>query len=97
MGKISKEVKEKGKATFKGPKAKQRKKFAPSTKVEKPKKGKGSYSRKKEVVKESNILCKFLEDVLKKDYASAHKIIKQCVEEKLASRIAKELEKPLFQ
>jgi hypothetical protein len=35
-----------GKATFDGPEIKQRKKFAPATKVETPKKGKGSYNRK---------------------------------------------------
>jgi len=35
-----------GKATFKGPDVKDRKKFAPATKVESPKKGKGSYDRK---------------------------------------------------
>jgi hypothetical protein len=37
-----------GKATFDGPEVKQRKHFAPATKVEKPKKGKGSYNRKAE-------------------------------------------------
>jgi hypothetical protein len=35
-----------GKATFDGPKVKDRKKFAPVTKVEKPKKGKGAFNRK---------------------------------------------------
>lgn len=98
MGKISKTVKEKGKATFDGPKVKSRKKFAPKTKAETPKKGKGSFKRKKdaEVVEETNEVCKFLESLLKKDYSSAHKIIKNRVEEKLAERIAKEMQKPLF-
>ena len=41
--KISKELKKSGKATFKGPQVKDRKKFAPPTKVEKSKK---SYNRK---------------------------------------------------
>ena len=35
-----------GKATFKGPEVKERKRFAPATKVESPKKGRGSYNRK---------------------------------------------------
>jgi len=38
-----------GKAVFEGPKVKERRHFAPPTKVEKPKKGKGSYERKKPV------------------------------------------------
>lgn len=44
---IAKQIKKTGSATFDGPKVKDRKKFAPATKVEKPKKGKGSYNRKK--------------------------------------------------
>jgi hypothetical protein len=44
--KISKEIKDKGKVAFEGPKVKDRKKFAPATKKETPKKGKGSYDRK---------------------------------------------------
>jgi hypothetical protein len=44
--KISKEIKEKGKVSFDGPKVKERKHFAPPTKTDKPKKGKGSYDRK---------------------------------------------------
>ena len=44
---ISKAMKKgNGKATFKGPEVKERKRFAPATKVEKPKKGKGSYNRR---------------------------------------------------
>lgn len=45
MGKTYKDMKKQGKHTFEGPKVKERKKFAPATKVEKPKKGKGSYER----------------------------------------------------
>ncbi len=47
MGKVSKDISKSGKHTFEGPKVKERKHFAPATKVEKPKKGKGSYNRKK--------------------------------------------------
>jgi hypothetical protein len=43
---ISKQMKQTGKAIIKGPQVKERKKFAPATKVEDPKKGKGSYKRK---------------------------------------------------
>ena len=46
MGKTFKDMQKHGKHTFEGPKVKERKKFAPATKVEKPKKGKGSYDRK---------------------------------------------------
>lgn len=45
---ISKEIKKNGKVSFDGPTVKQRKHFAPATKVEKAKKGKGSYNRKAE-------------------------------------------------
>jgi hypothetical protein len=44
---ITKELKKNGKVTFDGPEVKQRKHFAPATKTDKPKKGKGSYNRKK--------------------------------------------------
>lgn len=47
--KNSKEIKSKGKITMKGPKVKERKKFAPPTKVEKSKK---DYDRKKKTVDE---------------------------------------------
>lgn len=42
---ISKQMKQTGSATIKGPRVKERKHFAPATKVETPKKGKGSYNR----------------------------------------------------
>ena len=45
MGKTYKDLKKNGKDVFDGPKVKQRKHFAPGTKAEKPKKGKGSYDR----------------------------------------------------
>jgi stalled ribosome alternative rescue factor ArfA len=47
MSKKFKDLKKDGKVTINAPKVKERKKFAPATKVEKPKKGKGSYERKK--------------------------------------------------
>jgi hypothetical protein len=45
MGKTYKHLKKQGKHVFDGPEVKQRKHFAPATKTEKPKKGKGSYNR----------------------------------------------------
>jgi hypothetical protein len=45
MGKTYKDLKKQGKHVFDGPEVKQRKNFAPATKTEKPKKGKGSYNR----------------------------------------------------
>jgi len=45
MGKTYKDLKKQGKHVFDGPEVKQRKHFAPATKTEKPKKGKGSYNR----------------------------------------------------
>lgn len=50
--KISKQLKKNGKATFDGPKVKDRKKFAPKTKVESPKKGKGAKKPKNETFEE---------------------------------------------
>ena len=43
---IPQQFKSKGKAEFKGPVVKDRKKFAPATKTESPKKGAGSYNRR---------------------------------------------------
>jgi hypothetical protein len=45
MGKTYKDLKKQGKHVFDGPEVKQRKHFAPGTKTDKPKKGKGSYDR----------------------------------------------------
>lgn len=47
MGKTYKDLKKQGNHVFEGPEVKQRKHFAPATKTEKPKKGKGSFKRKK--------------------------------------------------
>jgi hypothetical protein len=47
MSKKFKDLKKNGKVTIDAPKVKERRKFAPATKVEKPKKGKGAYARKK--------------------------------------------------
>lgn len=46
MGKTYRDLKKQGKHVFEGPKVKERKAFAPATKTEKPKRGKGSYDRK---------------------------------------------------
>jgi hypothetical protein len=47
MGKTFKDMKKEGKVTLDGPKVKDRKAFAPSTRKHKAEKGKGSYNRKK--------------------------------------------------
>lgn len=95
---VSKQLKKTGKAKFKGPDVKERKRFAPATKVEKPKKGAGSYTRKSknEKLDESADIEKFIEAILTKNYASADKYIKQAVEFKLQRRIEQELSTPLF-
>ncbi len=95
---VSKQLKSKGKAEFKGPSVKKREKFAPATKVEKPKKGKGSYDRKddKEVVKENSDIIKFIECIISKNYASANKYLNNAVELKIQEKIESELATPLF-
>lgn len=92
---ISKQMKKTGKATFKGPEVKERKKFAPATKVESPKRGKGSYNRK-ETFDENTNIAKFIDAIFTKNYADADKYIKQAVESKLQSKIEQELTTPLF-
>lgn len=92
---ISKQMKTSGKATIKGPQVKDRKRFAPPTKVDSPKKGKGSYNRK-ETFDESTDISKFIECILTKNYADADKYIKQAVESKLQQKIEQELSTPLF-
>lgn len=91
--KNSKELKTKGKLTVKGPKVKERKKFAPPTKVEKSKK---VYDRKKETFDESTNIAEFIEAVLLKNYAKANQCLKQAVEAKLAEKIQSQLNTPLF-
>lgn len=93
---ISKQMKEKGKATFDGPKVKERKHFAPATKVEKPAKGKGSYDRKKKFDENTDI-SKFVEALLLKNYSAANKYLHSAVESKLQDKIEQELSTPLFQ
>jgi hypothetical protein len=89
---ISKQFKEKGKAEFTVPKAKDRKKFAPPTKVEKSKK---SYDRKKKF-DEACEITKFLESLINKNYSEANKYIKAVVDSKIQKRIKEELNTPLF-
>lgn len=93
---IAKQMKKTGKATIKGPNVKERKKFAPATKVESPKKGKGSYDRK-ETFDENTNITNFIDAIFTKNYADADKYIKQAVESKLQSKIEQELTTPLFQ
>jgi hypothetical protein len=92
---IAKQMRKTGKATIKGPEVKERKRFAPATKVESPKKGKGSYNRK-ETFDENTDIRKFIDCILTKNYADANKYIKQAVETKLQARIEKEISTPLF-
>ena len=92
---ISKQMKNKGSVTFKGPKVKERKVFAPPTKVETPKKGKGSYNRSEKFT-ESNNISKFVECLLSNNYADAKKHLTQVVETKLQNKIQQELNTPLF-
>jgi len=92
---IGKQMRKTGKATIKGPNVKDRKKFAPATKVESPKKGKGSYDRKETFDENVNIV-NFIDAILTKNYAAADKYIKQAVESKLQLKIEQELTTPLF-
>lgn len=84
-----------GKLTIKGPKVKERKKFAPATKVEKPKKGKGSYERK-EPISESEDIKQFLDHLVFNNYAEANKCLQRVLEKKLSEKIKAELNTPLF-
>jgi stalled ribosome alternative rescue factor ArfA len=92
---MTKQMKKEGKVTIKGPKVKERKAFAPATKVESPKKGKGSYTRSKKIT-ESNDISRFIECLLAKNYADANKHLNQVVETKLQNKIQQELNTPLF-
>lgn len=92
---VSKQLKSSGKATIKGPQVKNRKKFAPPTKVDSPKKGRCAYKRDK-TLDESNDIVKFIKCVLVKNYASANKYMKRAVESKLQSKIEREFSTPLF-
>lgn len=74
------------------------------TKTHKPKKGKGAFERAKKAPEEDNEnfsentdIVNFIDCILKKNYASANKYIKQAVESKLQNKIEQELETPLFQ
>ena len=93
---MTKQFKEKGKAEFKGPVVKDRKKFAPKTKVEPAKKGKGSYNRKDKFMENTSIE-NFIEAILAKNYSDANKYIKQAVEAKIQCKIEEEISTPLFQ
>jgi len=101
MGKTYKNLKKQGQHVFDGPKVKQRKRFAPPTKTEKPKTGKGSYNRgnpidQDEDMKESTNFHKFIEAIMTSNHAEAHKQLKDAINSKIQERIAQEIEKPLF-
>ncbi len=92
-----KDFKKKGKSTMKGPEVKERKRFAPTNQVHKPKKGKGSYDRNKaKQVNESQDISKFIEALITKNYSDANKYLKQAVNSKIEKKIEKELNTPLF-
>ena len=95
---VASQVKKTGKAVFEGPKVKDRKKFAPATKVETPKKG-AAYNRAKEKrgeFGENTDIINFIECIMAKKYASANKYLNRAVEFKLQQKIEQELETPLF-
>ena len=95
---VAKKIKKTGKAEFTVKKPKDRKKTAPATQVQKTKKGKGSYSRKKkddETLTESPIL-NFIDCILEKKYDDASKYLTSILNSKLQARIEKELDTPLF-
>jgi len=92
---ISKAMKKTGSVKIKGPDVKQRKHFAPPTKVEPPKKGKGSYVRDKGIT-ESKDIASFIDCLLDKKFATANKYLARMVETKLQEKIKKELKSPLF-
>lgn len=93
MGKTYKDMQKSGKHVFDGPKVKDRKKFAPATKVEKPKKGKGSFERKKS----------YDEDEEKKDCWEGYKkkgtkkkggkTVNNCIKESIANFVEAALDK----
>lgn len=91
--KNTKELKTKGKITIKAPKVKDRKKFAPATKVDKSKK---DYDRKKETFDESTNIAELVDAVITKNYAKANLHLKQAVESKISEKIQQELNTPLF-
>jgi stalled ribosome alternative rescue factor ArfA len=93
--KISKKIEKDGKATFKGPKVKERKKYAPLTKAHKPKKGKGSYDRN-ENLDENTDINEFVKHIFDKNYAAANKYINNAIAKKVQKRIEQEFAKPLF-
>lgn len=51
---------------------------------------------RKEIIKESDNIVKFITSVSSKNYALAHKYLKQVIEDKIQSRIKASLNKPLF-
>jgi len=92
---LSKQMQKSGKITMTGPKVKERKKFAPPTKVEKPKKGRGSYERKEKFT-ESALIQTFIDAVFLKDYTKADECLKTIVNSKMSEKIKSELKTPLF-
>ena len=95
MGKkISKDIKDTGKVVFDGPSVKKRKNFAPATKKETPKKGKGSYDRK--VVDESQHISSFVQCVMDSEHSKAFDHLKKAVTSKIQARISDEIDKPIF-
>ena len=101
--KISQEIKKNGKVSFDAPKVKGRKVFAPATKKEKAKKGKGSYNRSKTSeedeetpIKENAMIADMVEAIINKNYSDAHKYLTQAVETKLQTKIEAQIDTPIF-
>lgn len=93
---IAKKVSKNGSVKLSKKAPKKREKTAPPTQVQKSKKGKGSYSRKKkENIEESSILS-FIDCILEKKYDDANKYLTSILNSKLQSRIEQELSTPLF-
>ena len=71
---------------------------APATKKEEPKKGKGSYNRRKKhkIVESDETLLKFMKAVMEENHKDAFDLLKLAVEDNLSRRMEKELDKPLF-
>ena len=95
---LKKFKKTKGKLKMKKDSPKERKHFAPETKTHKVKKGKGSYDRQslKREMNETFSIENFIESLMRKNYASAHKYLNKAIEFKIQKKIGRELKNPLF-
>jgi hypothetical protein len=93
---VAKQIKKTGKAVFDGPQVKQRKQWAPPTKVEGSKKVYDRTKEKRKPFDENTDIINFIECILVKKYTSANKYLNRAVESKLQQKIEQELATPLF-